>query len=96
MSRENLRNARKIGNLTPTLKSNLVVGDCWPVFLLVPDNVAGLMGMLKPDLSDYVCVNIVLLFAYLIFPKLCRYILEGKELEFYMKKLQRKKGKGAA
>jgi len=24
------------------------------------------------------------------------YILEGKELEFYMKKLQRKKGKGAA
>ena len=24
-----------------------------------------------------------------------RYILEGKELEFYMKKLQRKKGKGA-
>ena len=25
-----------------------------------------------------------------------RYILEGKELEFYMKKLQRKKGKGAA
>jgi small subunit ribosomal protein S8e len=25
-----------------------------------------------------------------------RYILEGKELEFYMKKLQRKKSKGAA
>lgn len=25
----------------------------------------------------------------------CSYILEGKELEFYMKKLQRKKGKGA-
>ncbi|MBA0795351.1 hypothetical protein Gohar_006218, partial [Gossypium harknessii] len=25
-----------------------------------------------------------------------RYILEGKELEFYMKKIQRKKGKGAA
>jgi small subunit ribosomal protein S8e len=25
-----------------------------------------------------------------------RYILEGKELEFYMKKLQKKKGKGAA
>jgi len=25
-----------------------------------------------------------------------RYILEGKELEFYMKTLQRKKGKGAA
>lgn len=25
-----------------------------------------------------------------------RYILEGKELEFYMKKLQRKKGKGAS
>ncbi|CAK9166039.1 unnamed protein product, partial [Ilex paraguariensis] len=24
------------------------------------------------------------------------YILEGKELEFYMKKLQRKKGKGAS
>jgi len=24
------------------------------------------------------------------------YIIEGKELEFYMKKLQRKKGKGAA
>ncbi|KAF9586944.1 hypothetical protein IFM89_039816 [Coptis chinensis] len=24
------------------------------------------------------------------------YILEGKELEFYMKKLQRKKGKGSA
>jgi hypothetical protein len=24
------------------------------------------------------------------------YILEGKELEFYMKKLQRKKGKSAA
>ncbi|PNX84013.1 40S ribosomal protein s8-like, partial [Trifolium pratense] len=24
------------------------------------------------------------------------YILEGKELEFYMKKLQKKKGKGAA
>lgn len=24
------------------------------------------------------------------------YILEGKELEFYMKKLQRKKGKGVA
>lgn len=27
--------------------------------------------------------------------KFNRYILEGKELEFYMKKLQRKKGKGA-
>ena len=25
-----------------------------------------------------------------------RYILEGKELEFYMKKIQRKKGKGSA
>ena len=25
-----------------------------------------------------------------------RYILEGKELEFYMKKIQRKKGKAAA
>lgn len=25
-----------------------------------------------------------------------RYILEGKELEFYMKKLQKKKGKAAA
>lgn len=24
-----------------------------------------------------------------------RYILEGKELEFYMKKIQRKKGRGA-
>jgi small subunit ribosomal protein S8e len=24
------------------------------------------------------------------------YILEGKELEFYMRKLQKKKGKGAA
>jgi small subunit ribosomal protein S8e len=24
-----------------------------------------------------------------------RYILEGKELEFYLKKIQRKKGKGA-
>jgi small subunit ribosomal protein S8e len=24
-----------------------------------------------------------------------RYVLEGKELEFYMKKIQRKKGKGA-
>jgi len=35
-------------------------------------------------------------FAFLIFSKLCRYILEGKELEFYMKKLQKKKGKGAA
>ncbi|KAJ8766520.1 hypothetical protein K2173_023767 [Erythroxylum novogranatense] len=28
--------------------------------------------------------------------QLKRYILEGKELEFYMKKIQRKKGKGAA
>jgi len=27
---------------------------------------------------------------------MCRYILEGKELEFYMKKIQKKKGKGAA
>jgi hypothetical protein len=26
----------------------------------------------------------------------CRYILEGKELEFYQKKIQKKKGKGAA
>jgi len=26
----------------------------------------------------------------------CRYILEGKELEFYLKKIQKKKGKGAA
>jgi small subunit ribosomal protein S8e len=25
-----------------------------------------------------------------------RYILEGKELEFYMRKLQKKKGKGAS
>lgn len=25
----------------------------------------------------------------------CRYILEGKKLEFYMKKLQKKKGKSA-
>jgi len=24
-----------------------------------------------------------------------RYILEGRELEFYLKKIQRKKGKGA-
>jgi hypothetical protein len=27
---------------------------------------------------------------------LFRYILEGKELEFYLKKIQKKKGKGAA
>jgi hypothetical protein len=27
---------------------------------------------------------------------LCRYILEGKELEFYLKKIQKKKSKGAA
>jgi small subunit ribosomal protein S8e len=27
---------------------------------------------------------------------LCRYILEGKELEFYQRKIQKKKGKGAA
>ena len=34
----------------------------------------------------------------IIWVKLCcdRYILEGKELEFYMKKIQRKKGKGSA
>jgi len=30
------------------------------------------------------------------FPYIGSYILEGKELEFYMKKLQRKKGKCAA
>lgn len=30
------------------------------------------------------------------FSNSCRYILEGKELEFYQKKIQKKKGKGAA
>ena len=34
--------------------------------------------------------------SLLMFMLMCgRYILEGKELEFYMKKIQRKKGKGA-
>lgn len=33
--------------------------------------------------------------SFVYFLSFGRYILEGKELEFYMKKLQRKKGKGA-
>ena len=36
-------------------------------------------------------------FFFLILIYSCgRYILEGKELEFYTRKIQRKKGKGAA
>jgi hypothetical protein len=34
--------------------------------------------------------------AYIFLSLNHRYILEGKELEFYMRKLQKKKGKGAA
>lgn len=93
MFREKLRSARKIANLMLTLKSNLVVADCWHVFHLALDNVAGPTGMLK---RLFVLTLYSLSFAFLIFSNLCRYILEGKELEFYMKKLQKKKGKGAA
>jgi hypothetical protein len=56
----------------------------------------------------WVCQNQDLAFVYLnqhvnqqvdsyIFGCLCcRYVLEGKELEFYQKKIHKKKGKGAA
>lgn len=84
----------------PTSKSNLVVADCWHVFLLARVNVAGLMGMLQLFVAECFGAGWDYLFIFVAYPffppDLCRYILEGKELEFYMKKLQKKKGKGAA
>lgn len=49
-------------------------------------------------LSFIIKPNLNIVMVLIIFLKMftSRYILEGKELEFYMKKLQRKKGKGAA
>lgn len=48
----------------------------------------------RPKTYDNVFASIPLKWWYLI--AIDRYILEGKELEFYMKKLQKKKGKAGA
>lgn len=99
MCRENLSSVRKIGNLIPTSKSSLVVDVCLPAFHHALVNVAGLMGMYNsPCLRIFfgklhLCFCCSLYFFHVISN---RYILEGKELEFYMKKLQKKKGKSAA
>lgn len=54
--------------------------------------------LLRLDFNHQMWVPIVQVIQY-FFGRLnfvfVRYILEGKELEFYMKKIQRKKGKGA-
>lgn len=89
------------------LRNSLLVGSCLPALHLDLANVVRLMGMSSSShvFSSYsmhkeVVVSYWLLFfTYVFNPSTryacCRYILEGNELEFYQKKIQ-KKGKGAA
>ena len=79
----------------------MLVG-CWPASRPAQVNVADLMGKRKQE--TIFCESVAIFFSlhsssYISHLLKCfpfRYILEGKELEFYMKKIQRKKGKGAA
>jgi hypothetical protein len=93
-----LRSASKAVHLIPILKSSLGAVDCWLAFLLDQANAVELMGKPKGLLFFCILLFVSVLFCYLTIFFSTRYILEGKELEFYMKKLQRKKGKatGAA
>lgn len=96
MSSRRLSNAKRIINLIPILKSNLVLVDCWPESHPNLVNVAERMGELKL-IEGYILLISLLTWCLLpLFAMtfLVRYTLEGKELEFYMKKIQRKKGKG--
>ena len=98
MSPGSLRIVSKVEHLTHISKSSLGAVGCWRASLLDQDNVVDLMGEHK---SFYI-FSFVFSFvsSYSISKPISfffiRYILEGKELEFYMKKIQRKKGKGAA
>lgn len=79
------------------LKSSLDLDVCWLAFLLVRVNVVDPMGKC---IYHAVCIRGLGIFSRtfsLFFVPLNsdRYILEGKELEFYMKKIQKKKGKAA-
>lgn len=97
MFSESLRSVRKVAHLIPTLKSSLVVEGCWQPYHPVQVNAAELMGETKIHISNsFVFFFCCILFCYVTKLHLNRYILEGKELEFYMKKIQRKKGKGAS
>lgn len=72
--------------------------DCWLASLLGLVNVAELMGELIRIEYIVWCTEFPVSLSYFSSPSpffFNRYILEGKELEFYMKKIQRKKGKGA-
>ena len=95
-----MRSVKQIVNLIPTLRSSSVLVGCWPAFPLVPVNVGEPMGKLK--LGQKICSALPLLLPvqyvllWLVYSlSFGRYILEGKELEFYTRKIQRKKGKGA-
>ena len=97
MSPGSLRSVSKVEHLTHISKSSLGAVGCWRASLLDQDNVVDLMGEHK---SFYIFLLYSVLCRLILFPNQflfsIRYILEGKELEFYMKKIQRKKGKGAA
>lgn len=74
----------------------MLVG-CWLAFLHALVNVVELTGKLMLIASFYSAAIVDWFVPYLAeLVYIYRYILEGKELEFYMKKLQRKKGKGGA
>jgi hypothetical protein len=69
-----------------------------PAFRLDLANVGGQMGMTKSRscfffLNQHVNWQVD---SYIFGCLRCRYVLEGKELEFYQKKIHKKKGKGAA
>lgn len=78
------------------------MAGCWLPLPLALVNAAELTGEL---IAIVYCLHLLFHAAIFIIYKnrrsedisfVNRYILEGKELEFYMKKIQRKKGKGGA
>jgi len=72
------------------------VDVCWLVSLQGLASAGVLMGIhYVPSLIIFVETSLITFCSYVL-QMMCRYILEGKELEFYMKKIQKKKGKGAA
>lgn len=98
-SKRSWRNGRKAASSIPTSRSSLVAAVSWPASHLALGNAAAPMGN-KTSSFFFRRFNKSNSLSFPSRAKLCfasriSYILEGKELEFYMKKIQRKKGKGA-
>lgn len=98
MSKESWKRGNRIARLTHMSRSNLLVGVYWLQSHRDLASVVVLMGM-NSLIIMYCDISVKNAqfhwLTHLLSTNFDSYILEGKELEFYMKKLQKKKGKGA-